>query len=66
MWLLIREASGARNLRDLLPLAKEYGPARIAFCTDDREPEHIADEGHINSMVRAAVAEGDLARGRRS
>ena len=58
MWLLIREASGARNLRDLLPLAKEYGPARIAFCTDDREPEHIADEGHINSMVRAAVTEG--------
>jgi adenine deaminase len=58
MWLLIREASGARNLRDLLPLAKEYGPARIAFCTDDREPEHIADEGHINSMVRTAVVEG--------
>jgi adenine deaminase len=58
MWLLIREASGARNLRDLLPLVKEYGPGRIAFCTDDREPEHIADEGHINSMVRTAVAEG--------
>ena len=58
MWLLIREASGARNLRDLLPLVKEYGPARIAFCTDDREPEHIADEGHVNSMVRTAVAEG--------
>jgi adenine deaminase len=58
MWLLIREASGARNLRDLLPLAKEYGPHRIAFCTDDREPEHIADEGHVNSMVRTAVAEG--------
>src|SRR3954464_2122629 len=56
MWLLIREASGARNLRDLLPLVKEYGPARIAFCTDDREPEHIADEGHVNSMVRTAVA----------
>ncbi len=58
MWLLIREASGARNLRDLLPLVKEYGSSRIAFCTDDREPEHIADEGHINSMVRTAVAEG--------
>ena len=58
MWMLIREASGARNLRDLLPLAKEYGPHRIAFCTDDREPEHIADEGHVNSMVRVAVAEG--------
>ena len=58
MWLLIREASGARNLHALLPLVAEYGPSRIAFCTDDREPEHIADEGHINGMVRAAVAYG--------
>jgi adenine deaminase len=58
MWLLIREASAARNLRALLPLLAEYGPARIAFCTDDREPEHIADDGHINGMVRDAVAFG--------
>jgi adenine deaminase len=58
MWLLIREASAARNLHALLPLLAEYGPARIAFCTDDREPEHIAAEGHINSIVRDAVAFG--------
>ena len=58
MWLLIREASAARNLRALIPLAREFGPHRIAFCTDDREPEHIADDGHINSMVRDAVALG--------
>ena len=58
MWLLIREASAARNLQALLPLAKEFGPHRIAFCTDDREPEHIAEDGHINSMVRDAVAAG--------
>jgi adenine deaminase len=58
MWLLIREASAARNLEALIPLAREYGPSRIAFCTDDREPEHIADEGHVNSMVRDAVALG--------
>jgi adenine deaminase len=58
MWLLIREASAARNLEALLPVAREFGPSRIAFCTDDREPEHIVDEGHINSMVRAAVAQG--------
>ncbi len=55
MWLLVREASAARNLRTLLPLAAEYGPHRIAFCTDDREPEHIAEDGHINAMVRDAV-----------
>ncbi|HXH95758.1 MAG TPA: adenine deaminase, partial [Gaiellaceae bacterium] len=58
MWLLIREASAARNLRALIPLAQEYGPSRIAFCTDDREPEHIAADGHINSMVRDTVALG--------
>jgi len=58
MWLLIREGSAARNLQALLPLLAEYGPGRIAFCTDDREPEHIADDGHINSMVRDAVAFG--------
>ncbi|MGH2936271.1 MAG: adenine deaminase [Gaiellaceae bacterium] len=58
MWLLIREASAARNLEALIPLALEYGPSRIAFCTDDREPEHIAEDGHINSLVRDAVAYG--------
>jgi adenine deaminase len=58
MWLLIREGSAARNLHALLPLLAKFGPGRIAFCTDDREPEHIADDGHINSMVRDAVAFG--------
>jgi adenine deaminase len=58
MWLLIREASMARNLRALLPLVAEYGPSRIAFCTDDRDPEDIADNGHVNGMVRDAVAFG--------
>jgi adenine deaminase len=58
IWLLIREASMARNLHALLPLVQEYGPAHMAFCTDDRDPEDIADSGHINQMVREAVAFG--------
>ncbi len=58
MWLLIREASMARNLLDLLPLVGELGTNRIAFCTDDRDPEDIADDGHVNGMVRKAVAAG--------
>ncbi len=58
MWLLIREASMARNLHALLPLVEEYGPSRLAFCTDDRDPDDIADNGHVNGMVREAVAAG--------
>ncbi len=58
MWVLIREASVARNLRALVPLVAEFGPHRLAFCTDDREPEHVAEEGHVNSIVRDAVGLG--------
>jgi adenine deaminase len=58
MWLLVREASMARNLQALLPLVGELGTNGIAFCTDDRDPEDIAENGHINGMVRVAVAAG--------
>ncbi len=58
MWVLIREASVARNLAALVPLVAEFGPHRLAFCTDDREPEHVAEDGHLNTMVRDAVALG--------
>ena len=58
MWVMLREATGARNLKDLLPLVKQYGSNRCMFCTDDREPDFIVEEGHINQMVRVAVEEG--------
>jgi adenine deaminase len=58
MWVMLREASIARNLRDLLPLAERHGTDWCMFCTDDREPNFIVEEGHINQMVRAAVEQG--------
>jgi adenine deaminase len=58
MWVLIREASNARNLVDLLALVREHGPDYCAFCTDDREPDFLYREGHIDQMCRIAVAEG--------
>jgi adenine deaminase len=58
MGVMLREASIARNLVDLLPLVKEHGPELCCFCTDDREPGFIVEEGHINQMVRVAVANG--------
>jgi adenine deaminase len=58
MWVMLREASIARNLSDLLPLVREHGPDRCTFCTDDREPDFIVEEGHLNQMLRAAVAGG--------
>ena len=58
MWVLIREASNARNLRALLAMVREHGPDYCAFCTDDREPDFLYREGHIDQMCRIAVAEG--------
>src|SRR6202022_1961092 len=58
MWVLLREASIAHNLRALLPMVKRYGTERCALCTDDREPDFIVEHGHINQMVRVAVEEG--------
>jgi adenine deaminase len=58
MWVLIREATAARNLEALAPLVEEFGPHRLALCTDDREPEHIAELGHMNHVVRRAVELG--------
>ncbi|HYL07887.1 MAG TPA: adenine deaminase [Candidatus Udaeobacter sp.] len=58
MWIMLREGSAARNLVDLLPLVKKYGPDRCMFCTDDREPVFLVDEGHIDQMLRTAVEHG--------
>ncbi|MGZ8603754.1 MAG: adenine deaminase [Actinomycetota bacterium] len=58
MWIMIREGSAARNLEALLPLVLEHGPANCLLCTDDREPDHLLERGHINDVIRKAVALG--------
>jgi adenine deaminase len=58
MTVFIREATTARNLRDLLPLVRADNAWRFAFVTDDRTPSHLLADGHIDSMVRQAIALG--------
>jgi adenine deaminase len=58
MWIMIREGSAARNLEALLPLVLRYGPRNCLLCTDDREPDHLLAEGHVNDVIRKAVALG--------
>lgn len=58
MWIMIREGSAARNLEDLLPLVLRYGPANCLLCTDDREPDDLLREGHMDDVLRRAVALG--------
>jgi len=58
MVIMLREATGARNLADLLPLVTPQNARRFFFVTDDRNPLHLLSDGHIDSMVRQAIGLG--------
>jgi adenine deaminase len=58
MWIMIREGTTARNLRDLIPLVHPKNSRRFFFVTDDRHPKELLEEGHIDSMVRQAIRLG--------
>ncbi len=55
MWIMVREGSTARNLKDLIPLVNAKTGRRFIFVTDDRHPKELLEEGHIDSMVREAI-----------
>jgi adenine deaminase len=58
MYVMIREASNAHNLKTLLPLVNAQNARRILFCTDDRLPDDLVDQGSIDYMVRTAIQMG--------
>jgi adenine deaminase len=58
MWIMIREGSTARNLKDLLPLVTPKNSRRLLFVTDDRHPKELIEWGHINSMIKTAIHRG--------
>jgi adenine deaminase len=58
MYVHLREGSQTRNTRALLKgLKKEY-IHRVLFCTDDKHPFDIKEEGHINFNVNLAIQSG--------
>lgn len=58
MHLFIREATNARNLLPLLPVVTDYNSRHISFCTDDRQPSDLLDQGSIDYMIRVAIDYG--------
>ena len=57
MKVQIREGSAAKNFDDLLSLLDHHAE-NIMFCSDDKHPDDLIKNGHINSLVRRAVAKG--------
>ncbi|MCR1899727.1 adenine deaminase [Irregularibacter muris] len=59
MYVDARESSMSRNVEALVKGAKDFRYlTHLTFCTDDREPEDILQEGHMNAVVRKAIESG--------
>ncbi|QCI66572.1 adenine deaminase [Phreatobacter stygius] len=58
MTVLIREGSVSKDLHALAPLLTLQTSPFLAFCTDDRNPLDIAEEGHLDFIIRTAIALG--------
>jgi adenine deaminase len=58
MYVLLREGSACKDLRNLLPGVTPYNAHRCLFCTDDRQPSSILEDGHIDNHLRIAVSMG--------
>jgi adenine deaminase len=58
MTVFLREATNARNLLDVLPAVTAANARRFAFCTDDRVPGELLDDGSIDALVRMSITAG--------
>lgn len=57
-WVMIREGTAARNLEALLPLFKEPYYHRCMLVTDDKHPGDLIRFGHLDYIIKKAVALG--------
>ena len=58
MSILVREGSVSKDLHALSALITPDLAPYMAFCTDDRNPLDIAEEGHLDFIIRTAIALG--------
>ncbi|MFT5744385.1 MAG: adenine deaminase [Paracoccaceae bacterium] len=58
MRVLIREGSVSKDMEALLPLLDERTSPYMCLCTDDRNPLDIGEHGHLDFVIRTAIARG--------
>jgi adenine deaminase len=58
LYVHLREGSQTRNVKDLLSGIHAENKHRMLFCTDDKHPQDITLEGHINYNVNLAIKNG--------
>ena len=58
MQVLIREGTVCKDVVTLAPVLTEQTSSFCGFCTDDRNPLDISEEGHLDHVIRLAIRHG--------
>ncbi|WP_029008917.1 adenine deaminase [Azospirillum halopraeferens] len=58
MQVLIRDGSVSKDVDALAEIIRPETSSFLGFCTDDRNPLDIAEEGHLDHLIRAAIRRG--------
>ncbi|MDI6703623.1 MAG: adenine deaminase [bacterium] len=58
MRIMIREGGAAKNLEALLPMVTDLNYRWCMFVSDDLHPEEMVSSGHMDRILRKAVALG--------
>lgn len=56
--IFVREGTGAKNLEELMKAVNPYNMRHFAFCTDDKHPAEVINEGTVSHCIDKAVKLG--------
>ncbi len=57
-WIMIREGTASKNLDDLYPLISIGKSRRLILATDDKHPEDLVRDGHMDYIIRRIIKKG--------
>ncbi len=58
MHILVREGTAERNLEDVIKIITSKNSWHFSFATDDKHPDDLLNEGHLDHSVRKAISLG--------
>ncbi|MFP4672417.1 MAG: adenine deaminase [Desulfohalobiaceae bacterium] len=58
MQIFIRQGTSEQNMQELLPLVSDFNWPRFCLVSDDLHPLDLASQGHLDRILRQAVAAG--------
>lgn len=58
MYILVREGSASKDLKNIIPAVNKDNLRRFMFCTDDKDPDDLINEGSIDYNIRLSIKLG--------